>query len=87
MGVKKFKPTSPGRRNMSASDFAEVTASKPHKRLTSSLSRKAGRNVYGRITPGCLAAAASVPRSPTQQLMHVVSPASPNAQDHNPSLL
>ena len=50
MGVKKFKPTSPGRRNMSASDFAEVTASRPHKRLTSSLSRKAGRNVYGRIT-------------------------------------
>jgi large subunit ribosomal protein L2 len=50
MGIKKFKPTSPGRRNMSSSDFAAVTASKPLKRLTSALRKKAGRNVYGRIT-------------------------------------
>jgi large subunit ribosomal protein L2 len=50
MGVKKFKPTSPGRRNMSSSDFAEVTAKKPLKRLTSALRKKAGRNVHGRIT-------------------------------------
>jgi len=35
---------------MSSSDFAGVTASKPHKKLTSSLSKSAGRNVYGRIT-------------------------------------
>lgn len=50
MGVKKYKPTSPGRRNMSSSDFASVTASTPLKSLTTALRKKAGRNVYGRIT-------------------------------------
>jgi large subunit ribosomal protein L2 len=50
MGVKKYKPTSPGRRDMSSSDFASVTVAKPVKSLTKSLSKKAGRNVYGRIT-------------------------------------
>ena len=50
MGVKKFKPTSPGRRGMSSSDFAELTASRPVKSLTRALRKKAGRNVYGRIT-------------------------------------
>jgi large subunit ribosomal protein L2 len=50
MGVKKFKPTSPGRRGMSSSDFAEITASSPLKSLTRALRKKAGRNVYGRIT-------------------------------------
>jgi large subunit ribosomal protein L2 len=50
MGVKKYKPTSPGRRNMSSSDFERVTTDTPHKKLTRSLSKKAGRNVYGRIT-------------------------------------
>ena len=50
MGVKKFKPTSPGRRDMSGSDFADVTSAKPKKRLTRALRRKGGHNVYGRIT-------------------------------------
>ncbi|MBU0552704.1 50S ribosomal protein L2 [Myxococcota bacterium] len=50
MGIRKYKPTSPGRRNMSSSDFAEVTASKPQKKLTRALRKKAGRNAYGRIT-------------------------------------
>jgi large subunit ribosomal protein L2 len=50
MGVKKFKPTSPGRRGMSSSDFAELTASRPVKSLTRALRKSAGRNVYGRIT-------------------------------------
>ncbi|MEZ4471797.1 MAG: 50S ribosomal protein L2 [bacterium] len=51
MGVKKFKPTSAGRRNMSSSDFAEITAASPLKKLTRSLGRNsAGRNVHGRIT-------------------------------------
>ena len=40
MGVKKFKPTSPGRRGMSCSDFDSVTTDKPQKRLTKSLSRR-----------------------------------------------
>lgn len=50
MGIKKFKPTSPGRRNMSSSDFADISAARPQKQLTSALRRKGGRNVYGRIT-------------------------------------
>lgn len=50
MGIKKYKPTSPGRRSMTSSDFDTVTASKPLKRLTSALRKKAGRNCHGRIT-------------------------------------
>ena len=50
MGVKKYKPTSPGRRGMSSSDFAEITTSSPLKSLTRALRKKSGRNVYGRIT-------------------------------------
>lgn len=50
MGIKKYKPTSPGRRGMTSSDFDTVTASKPLKRLTSALRKKAGRNCHGRIT-------------------------------------
>ncbi len=50
MGVKKFKPTSPGRRFATVSDFEEITKGKPEKSLTTALPRKSGRNVYGRIT-------------------------------------
>src|SRR2546421_9668822 len=50
MPVRRFKPTSPGRRHMSVSDFAEVTKSKPDKALTMKLSKKGGRNNMGRIT-------------------------------------
>lgn len=50
MPVKKYKPTSPGRRGMSGSDFAEITRSKPEKSLTEPLKRHAGRNNQGRIT-------------------------------------
>jgi len=50
MGVKKFKPTSPGRRFATVSDFEEITKRKPEKSLTTALPRKSGRNVYGRIT-------------------------------------
>ncbi len=50
MGVKKYKPTSPGRRGMSGSDFAGVTADKPHKKLLARWSRSGGRNNNGRIT-------------------------------------
>jgi large subunit ribosomal protein L2 len=50
MGIKIFKPTSPGRRNMSASDFAEITKSTPEKSLIEPLKRKGGRNNKGRIT-------------------------------------
>jgi large subunit ribosomal protein L2 len=50
MGIKKYKPTSPGRRGMSSSDFEGITAAKPVKKLTHALRKQAGRNVYGRIT-------------------------------------
>ena len=50
MPVRRFKPTSPGRRFMTVSDFAEVTKSKPEKKLTEKLTKKGGRNNNGRIT-------------------------------------
>ncbi|CAM2856416.1 MULTISPECIES: 50S ribosomal protein L2 [Dellaglioa] len=50
MGIKKFKPTTNGRRNMTGSDFSEITKSTPEKSLLESKSRTAGRNNYGRIT-------------------------------------
>src|ERR1700752_4961468 len=50
MPVRRFKPTSPGRRFMTVSDFAEVTKSTPEKSLTEKLTKKGGRNNMGRIT-------------------------------------
>ncbi len=50
MATKSFKPTSPGRRFMSDSDFKEITRSKPEKSLLKSKARTGGRNVYGRVT-------------------------------------
>lgn len=50
MGVKKYKPTSPGRRGMSSSDFSDVTKSTPEKSLLTPLNKRAGRNNHGRIT-------------------------------------
>src|SRR6185295_9569560 len=50
MPLKKFKPTSPGRRFMTVSGFEEVTRSKPEKSLTTSTKKTGGRNNKGRIT-------------------------------------
>ncbi|KNF08022.1 50S ribosomal protein L2 [Gottschalkia purinilytica] len=50
MGIKKFKPTSPGIRQMTVSTFEEITKSEPEKSLTVNLTRKAGRNAHGKIT-------------------------------------
>lgn len=50
MVLKKYKPTSPGRRFATVSDFSEVSKEGPEKSLTVSLVRKAGRNNNGRIT-------------------------------------
>lgn len=50
MGVKIFKPRSPGRRGMTGYDFEEITKSKPEKSLTESLKRTAARNNTGQIT-------------------------------------
>lgn len=50
MGIRKFKPTSPARRNMSASTYEEITTSKPEASLLEPLRKSGGRNSYGRIT-------------------------------------
>jgi large subunit ribosomal protein L2 len=50
MGIKKFKPTSPGRRQMTVSTFEEITTSTPEKSLLAPLNKKAGRNNQGKIT-------------------------------------
>jgi large subunit ribosomal protein L2 len=50
MGVKKLKPTSPGRRWQTVSDFDTITTSTPEKSLLAPKTRSAGRNSYGRIT-------------------------------------
>ena len=50
MAIKKYKPTSNGRRNMTGSDFAEITTSTPEKSLLQPLKNHAGRNNNGRIT-------------------------------------
>ena len=50
MALRKFKPTSPGRRFMTVSTFEEVTKTEPEKSLTDPIKKKGGRNVYGRIT-------------------------------------
>ncbi len=50
MAIIKYKPTTNGRRNMSGSDFAEITKTTPEKSLLASQSHTAGRNSYGHIT-------------------------------------
>lgn len=50
MGIKNYKPTSPGRRSMSVADFREITRGVPEESLVAPLSKKGGRNNNGRIT-------------------------------------
>ena len=50
MPIKVFKPTSPGRRDMSGQTFEEITHSKPEKALVVGLRKRAGRNSRGKIT-------------------------------------
>ena len=50
MGIKKYKPTSPGRRNMSVNTYDEVTKKEPEKSLLTKVKKNGGRNVYARIT-------------------------------------
>lgn len=50
MGIKKYKPTSPGRRNMTVSTFEEITKKEPEKSLLATKSKTGGRNNFGRIT-------------------------------------
>jgi len=50
MGIKVYKPTSPGRRGITGFDFAEITKTRPEKSLTEGQKQHAGRNSHGRIT-------------------------------------
>ncbi|NDJ51752.1 MAG: 50S ribosomal protein L2, partial [Chloroflexi bacterium] len=50
MAVKKYRPTSPGRRDMSGHSFQEITRNRPEKSLTVKLHRRAGRNNTGKIS-------------------------------------
>lgn len=50
MPVKRYNPTSPGRRFQEVSTFEEITTDRPQKALTSIIKKTGGRNVYGRIT-------------------------------------
>jgi large subunit ribosomal protein L2 len=50
MAVKKRKPTSPGRRFQTVSDFAEITTDRPEKSLIAKKGKSGGRNAYGRVT-------------------------------------
>src|SRR5512145_2049508 len=51
MGIKSYKPTSPGRREMTVSDFAELTRGEPERGLVGGLVKgTGGRNVHGHVT-------------------------------------
>lgn len=50
MAVKKYKPTTPGRRGASSQDFSNITKKKPEKALTTYIKKNAGRNNTGKIT-------------------------------------
>ena len=50
MGIKTYKPYTPSRRNMTSSDFAEITKTVPEKALLVSLQKRSGRNNQGKIT-------------------------------------
>lgn len=50
MGLRRFKPTSPARRQMIIPDFSEITKKEPEKSLIAPLKKTGGRNSYGRVT-------------------------------------
>lgn len=50
MGVKRYKPTSPGRRGMTVATFEEITKTEPEKSLLEPLKKSGGRNAHGRVT-------------------------------------
>ena len=50
MAVKVYKPTTPGRRNMSVQDYSMLTKKAPEKSLLAPLKKHSGRNNMGRIT-------------------------------------
>ena len=52
MGIKKYNPTTNGRRNMTTNDFAEITTDRPEKSLLALLRKKVGGKKKGKISVG-----------------------------------
>lgn len=50
MAIKNYKPTTPSRRNMSVTDYSSLSKVAPERSLLEPISKKSGRNSYGRIT-------------------------------------
>src|SRR5918912_497620 len=50
MAIRRYKPTTPGRRGASVSDFVEITRDEPEKSLVRPVHSKGGRNAHGRVT-------------------------------------
>ena len=50
MGIRKYKPTTPGRRGSSVADFVEITRNRPEKSLVRPLSKTGGRKKQGIVT-------------------------------------
>ena len=50
MGIKTYNPYTPSRRNMTGSDFSEITKSTPEKSLLVAIEKNSGRNNQGKIT-------------------------------------
>lgn len=50
MAIRRYKPTSAGRRHRTVSDFADITTTKPHKPLLEPIKKTGGRNFHGKIT-------------------------------------
>ena len=64
MGIKKYKPITPGQRGMTVSTFEEVTKTKPEKSLTKSMSKHTDRNSHGKITKAVTTAWPTGPSRP-----------------------
>ena len=62
MGIKTYNPYTPSRRNMTGSDFSEITKTSPEKSLCVSLKKNSGRNNQGKITVSCLLYTSPSPR-------------------------
>ena len=50
MPIKTFSPTTPSRRNMTVTDYSDLSKVRPEKSLLEKVKKNAGRNSYGRIT-------------------------------------
>ena len=66
MGIKTYNPYTPSRRQMTGSDFSEITKTTPEKSLLDSKKRKAGRNSQGKITVRHRGARRSLPETASE---------------------